>query len=81
MPCEYHTIHVKQVQSYQIQALSPDSFSEDKTNGLFTLGKLDTKALKAREQSAVRRVKERDAMKGKGVSKEAQDIFDALART
>ena len=82
-PCDYHVIHISKVQSYQIQSLPNDAPRSDAAleNGLFPIGKIDTKALKAREQAAIRKIKERDAMKGKGVSKEAQDVFDALART
>ena len=50
-------------------------------NGPVPIAKVDTKILKAREQAAIGKIKERDAMKGKGVSRGAQDIFDALART
>ncbi|KAL9079517.1 MAG: hypothetical protein Q9157_001629 [Trypethelium eluteriae] len=82
-PCDYHAVHVSKIQSYQIQSLNNDISHGDGVteSGLFSIGKIDTKALKAREQAAIGKIKERDAMKGKGVSKEAQDIFDALART
>jgi hypothetical protein len=46
-----------------------------------SIGRVDIKALKAREEEAVRKLKEKEAMRGKGVTKEGQDIFDALART
>lgn len=42
---------------------------------------MDLKSLEAREEAAIRKVKEKDATKGKGVSKEAQEIFDALHKT
>lgn len=45
------------------------------------MGKVDLKALKAREEAAVKKLKEEEARKGKGVGREAQEIFDALART
>jgi hypothetical protein len=42
---------------------------------------VDLDALKAREEQTIRDMKKKDAQKGKGVSKEAQEIFDFIART
>ncbi|PGH19241.1 hypothetical protein AJ80_04106 [Polytolypa hystricis UAMH7299] len=42
---------------------------------------LDIRALKSREAAAVARLQEREMHRGKGVSKEAQDLFDAFSRT
>lgn len=38
-------------------------------------------ALIAREEQTIREMKKKDAQKGKGVSREGQEIFDILART
>lgn len=38
-------------------------------------------ALMAREEQTIREMKKKDEQKGKGVSKEAQEIFDAVSRT
>jgi hypothetical protein len=38
-------------------------------------------ALLAREEQTIREMKKRDEQKGKGVSREAQEIFDAVSRT
>lgn len=38
-------------------------------------------ALMAREEQTIREMKKKDAQKGKGVSREAQEIFDAISRT
>ena len=46
-----------------------------------SIARVDLRAAKAREEQAIGRIKEHDAKKGKGVGKEAQDIFDALDRT
>lgn len=42
---------------------------------------ISTNALTSRVDAAVERLKEAERRKGKGVGKEAQDIFDAMART
>jgi protein LSM12 len=85
-PGEYHIIPVSQIQSFQF--LSPPTESnrghgselafESFSPSIF---KLDLDALKGREEAAIRKMKEFDATRGKGVTKEAQDIFDWFART
>jgi hypothetical protein len=42
---------------------------------------LDIRALRAREASAVAKLQESEARRGKGVTREAQEIFDAFSRT
>ena len=42
---------------------------------------MDSSALQARLASAVSRLKDQEARRGKGVSKEAQEIFDRLSKT
>lgn len=37
--------------------------------------------MKARETSAIAKLQEAEARRGKGVTREAQDIFDAFSRT
>lgn len=37
--------------------------------------------MKAREEAAIRKMKEKDATRGKGVTKEAQEVFDMIGRT
>lgn len=44
------------------------------------IGPVDIKRLKQREEERVRQLKEEEANKGKGVSKEAQAIFDSFKR-
>jgi hypothetical protein len=46
-----------------------------------SISKVDMDAIKAREEQTIREMKKRDAQKGKGVSKDAQEIFDAISRT
>ena len=42
---------------------------------------LDIRALKTREANAVGKLQEGEAKRGKGVTREAQDLFDAFSRT
>lgn len=42
---------------------------------------LSLPSLRAREEAAIRRLKEQELKRGKGVTQEAQEIFNALTRT
>jgi hypothetical protein len=46
-----------------------------------TIQALDTRALRAREMKAIGELHEREARRGKGVTREAQELFDAFSRT
>jgi hypothetical protein len=46
-----------------------------------SIAKVDLAALQAREEQTIREMKKKDAQKGKGVSQEAQELFDFIART
>lgn len=46
-----------------------------------SISKLDLDGFKAREEAAVRKLKEREATRNKGASKEGQEIFDHFSRT
>lgn len=87
---ELHFLFPSSVQSFQILGITDKKENDEgKTaNGadtsistLAVLAPIDMAALKAREEAAIRKMKERDAQRGKGVTKEAQDIFDWFART
>jgi len=77
-PSDYHLIPVSRIQSIDVLSLPATTNPEEAQQ---SISRVDLKALKARETAAIRKIKERDATKGKGVTREAQDIFDALART
>lgn len=79
---DYHVIPVSRIQSFQLLALAsnpsePPSF----TDALPSIQALDTRALKQREAKAIGEALDREARRGKGVTREAQDLFDAFSRT
>jgi len=77
-----HIITVSNIQDFQILSLSAKADGEGNPEAsLPPVTKLDLAALRAREDAAVRKAKERDAQRGKGVTREAQEIFDWFART
>lgn len=79
---DYHVIPVSRIQSFQLLTLpSTSSESPSFTDAQPTIQALDTRALKTREIKAVSEILEREARRGKGVTREAQDIFDAFSRT
>lgn len=79
---DYHVIPVSRIQSFQLLTLpSNSSDSPSFTDAQPTIQALDTRALKTREIKAVSEILEREARRGKGVTREAQDIFDAFSRT
>lgn len=72
----YHIIPASRIQSFQVISPAPTV-----VDGAPALQALETRALKAREASAVAKLQEAEARRGKGVTREAQDIFDAFSRT
>ncbi|PSK56853.1 Protein LSM12 A [Elsinoe australis] len=77
-PGNYHVIPISTIQSFQVLSLveNKDGFA----TALPPIGKLDTAKLKEREQQRVKKLKEEEAKKGKGVTAEAQALFNALDR-
>jgi len=69
---DYHIIPISRVQNFQITSLASQQPS--------TLPPVDTKRLKDRENARIAQLKDQAADRGKGVSKEAQAIYDALKR-
>lgn len=75
-PGDYHIIPASRIQSFEV--LSPATAVVD---GSSSIQVLETRALKAREAAAIAKLQEAEARRGKGVTREAQDIFDAFSRT
>jgi protein LSM12 len=83
---DLHVITISNIQDFQILSISDKKEGDEASAsgaeaGLPPVTKIDIAALRAREEAAIRKVKERDAQRGKGVTKEAQEIFDWFART
>ncbi|KAF4548950.1 Anticodon-binding domain-containing protein [Elsinoe fawcettii] len=77
-PGDYHVIPISRIQSFQVISLAEkrDGFS----TALPAIGKVDTAKLKERERQRVAKLKDEEAKKGKGVTAEAQALFNALDR-
>jgi hypothetical protein len=81
-PGDYHIIPISRIQSFQVISLEPSTpDGRSFTNAGPALHALDIRALKAREASAVAKLQETETRRGKGVTREAQEIFDAFSRT
>ncbi|OJJ30419.1 hypothetical protein ASPWEDRAFT_45997 [Aspergillus wentii DTO 134E9] len=81
---DYHVVPVSRIQSFQIVSLAPSANGSDGpsfTDAVPALHALDIRALKHREATAIGKVHEGEARRGKGVTRDAQDIFDAFSRT
>ncbi|EKG21241.1 hypothetical protein MPH_01433 [Macrophomina phaseolina MS6] len=82
-PGNFHVVSIPNIQEFKVlpgedgTTAGPDSFE----SAVPTIAALDLGALKAREEAAVRKLIEKDATRGRGVPKEAQEIFDAINRT
>ena len=78
---DYHFITISKIQSFQITSPSTANGSDSSiTKAVPTIGPVDLKRLKQREEERIRKLKEEEQDKGKGVTKEAQAIFDSFKR-
>lgn len=81
-PGDYHVIPVSRIQSFQILSLA--SGAENGANTFATaqplVGPVDVKRLEERERAKINKLKEAEQNRGKGVTKEAQAIYDAFKR-
>ena len=82
-PGDYHIIPFAHILSFEL--IGAGERATDVGPGfngaLPSISKVDLDAIRAREEQTIREMKKKDAQKGKGVTKEAQDIFDAISRT
>jgi hypothetical protein len=83
---DYHILPISRIQNFQLISLPATIPSSTEptppfTNAYPSLYPLDIRALRNRETAAVARLQEREQRRGKGVTKEAQDLFDAFSRT
>ncbi|KAJ9624020.1 hypothetical protein H2203_005467 [Taxawa tesnikishii (nom. ined.)] len=74
-PGDYHIVPVAAVQSFEVLALA-----DVKEGQVPQVAKIDIVKLREKEQNAIKRAKEAENKRGKGVSKEGQAIFDAFHR-
>lgn len=71
----YHILPLSAIQNFSVISLpSPPAQPRE-------LPSLDHSALQSRLDATISRLKAEDARKGKGVTREAQDIFDRISRT
>jgi hypothetical protein len=81
-PGDYHIIPFAHIESFEIIGSgerapeSPAGFE----GAVPSISKLDLAALQAREDQTIREMKKKDAQKGRGVSQEAQALFDEISR-
>lgn len=71
----FHITPISQISSFKV--VSPGAGGESEQQ---QTGKVDIEALKAREAKAITEAKRAEAKLGKGVSAEAQELFDHLSR-
>lgn len=80
---DYHIIPFAHLVTFQI--ISPAERKLGAPAGFAgvqpAISKVDLAAGRAREEQTIREMKKKDAQKGKGVSREAQELFDAISRT
>lgn len=85
-PGDYHIIPFAHILSFEIVGSGERTSTAPNAGTGFdsvlpSISKVDIAAMQAREEQTIREMKKKDAQKGKGVSKEAQELFDAISRT
>lgn len=79
-PGDYHIIPVSRIQNFQVISLPPVTDEGTLATAHPPIGPVDLKRLKEREEARVTKLKEDEANRGRGVTKEGQAIFDSLRR-
>lgn len=77
---DYHIIPFSRIQSFQLVSVVNGDSGRSVANAFPTIGPIDTKRLQERLDTRVGKLKEEESNRGKGVTKQAQAIFDALKR-
>ena len=81
-PGDYNIIPVSNIQSFQIVSVAapPENGESSFASAQPPIGPVDVKRLKEREQARINKLKEDERNRGKGVTAEAQAIFDSFRR-
>ena len=81
-PGDYHVIPVSRIQSFQVLSLPgiADSGATTFAAAQPAIGPVDVKRLEERERAKITKLKEAEQNRGKGVTKEAQAIYDSFKR-
>lgn len=79
-PGDFHLISVSRIQSFQLLSLASDSTANTFATAQPAIGPVDVKRLEERERAAINKLKEAEQNRGKGVTKEAQSIYDSFKR-
>jgi len=81
-PGDYTVIPVSRIQSFQVLSLASgtDGSESSIATAQPAIGPVDVKRLKQREEQRIRKLKEEEKDRGKGVTREAQAIFDSFKR-
>ncbi|CAD0083425.1 unnamed protein product [Aureobasidium vineae] len=79
-PGDYHIIPIKHISSFDIVSLDPNAAKQTISTVQPPIAAVDIKKLRDREEAKIRQLRDQEANKGKGVSREAQQIYDALKR-
>jgi hypothetical protein len=79
-PGDYHIIPIQHISSFDIVSLDSNAAKQTFATVQPPIAPVDIKKLREREEAKIRQLREQEANKGKGVSREAQQIFDALKR-
>jgi hypothetical protein len=77
-PGNYHLVSLAHVTGFEIVQSAAEGEAEQAVQ---SITKAENEALNSREAHAIRELKKWETTRGKGVSKEAQEIFDHIART
>lgn len=81
-PGDYHIIPFKHISSFQILSLAANENADGASwaGAQPPISRIDTKKLREREEAKIKKLKDEERKRGKGVSKEGQAIYDALDR-